>query len=365
MALTSEGIIFGDLLVNNEQVFIDFFKEHYKSKQSKIDNIILNLQIAIKQIKKAPENFEIFQRYWKEFQSVVLLNTKDLELIVGYRDQKSGKNLQISQIIKQSSVETSRGIETGNQIVKDAISINKAKKIEQVLSQHLNGFLNELYDHKMNVSEAEFLLQDYKKFLPKTNQSWKEVYQKAWYQIYYGSYERYFSGIGLGQAYDAYMNHIGNHHKNFYNYLSSGGQAGAANISYIKKSVYNEEGGIKGKFPQLLYDSLNHSSWYSGGDIIIVNPETLEVVYNIQLKTTSIMKNRIPTTFEIKLTKLSNFLTLFSNPKNSPDEKAKLLFQEFKRTVSNSLEFEQAPQVSLEDILKNLNTKRQLNIKIF
>jgi hypothetical protein len=36
-----------------------------------------------------------------------------------------------------------------------------------------------------------------------------------------------------------------------------------------------------GHFPELLNDSKNRIGWYTGGDIIIINPETLSVVYNI------------------------------------------------------------------------------------
>ena len=43
----------------------------------------------------------------------------------------------------------------------------------------------------------------------------------------------------------------------------------------ISISVYEQEGGIKGHFPQLLIDSKKHISWYTGGDIIIVDPKTM------------------------------------------------------------------------------------------
>jgi hypothetical protein len=48
----------------------------------------------------------------------------------------------------------------------------------------------------------------------------------------------------LGQAYDAFMNHIANHNQNVYNYLSSSGMQTNISDSDLdhKKSVWDEEG---------------------------------------------------------------------------------------------------------------------------
>jgi hypothetical protein len=51
----------------------------------------------------------------------------------------------------------------------------------------------------------------------------------------------------------------------------------------VKESVFTEEGGVsrQGNFPKLLHESKNTVSWYTGGDIIIVNPKDMSIAYNI------------------------------------------------------------------------------------
>ena len=80
------------------------------------------------------------------------------------------------------------------------------------------------------------------------------------------------------------MNHLANHNKQVYNYLVQSGLTNTTSLNVKEKSsVFIEEGGAKksGNFPRLLNESKNRTGWYTGGDIIIVNPETMSVVYNI------------------------------------------------------------------------------------
>jgi hypothetical protein len=107
---------------------------------------------------------------------------------------------------------------------------------------------------------------------------------RPWREPFYSS-NTYFMGLGLGKAYDAFMNHLANHNRAVYDYLSSSGLQD--NISPFnireKASVFKEEGGVtkNGNFPRLLKESNNNTGWYTGGDIIIINKETMAVVYNI------------------------------------------------------------------------------------
>jgi hypothetical protein len=51
----------------------------------------------------------------------------------------------------------------------------------------------------------------------------------------------------------------------------------------VSRTVFMEEGGVEkgSNFPRLLHESKNTTSWYSGGDIVIVNPKSMAVAYNI------------------------------------------------------------------------------------
>ena len=100
---------------------------------------------------------------------------------------------------------------------------------------------------------------------------------------------------------------------------------------------------MSGDFPKLLSDSLNTIGWYTGGDIVIVDPETMSVIYNIQLKTTQDTRvvegvEKFPAKFKIAVANLKKIINGSYDKKGneivspfsklSPQEKAKRLFEE-------------------------------------
>jgi hypothetical protein len=103
------------------------------------------------------------------------------------------------------------------------------------------------------------------------------------------------------------MNHVANHHHQVYDYLVKGGLTEPPVTIHKKGSVFHEEGGAEAQssFPRLLNESKNHTGWYTGGDIIIVDPKTMGVVYNIQLKTTT---EKNITVFAEKVAAIRNFI---------------------------------------------------------
>jgi uncharacterized membrane protein len=76
---------------------------------------------------------------------------------------------------------------------------------------------------------------------------------------------------------------------------------------------------------------INSIPWFAGGDIIIINNK-MEVVYNIQLKTTT---RNTQTVFSEKVTSLRTFLTNFTSLETVED-KAELLFNKFQNTIANT-----------------------------
>jgi hypothetical protein len=65
------------------------------------------------------------------------------------------------------------------------------------------------------------------------------------------------------------------------------------------------------------------------------------------------MKDRIPTSFDIRLNKLLTFLNSFRALHN-PRQKAEKLYQEFETTVSNSIELQSSLDNTVESLLKIL-----------
>lgn len=368
---TNQGIIFSDLLITNKEIFVDFFETYYLEKQQILDPIILNLnnvltQYQTKQVTAAMS--DSFKKAWKDFQKYVLLNTGDLQLLVAYRGYQ-GRDAQFSQIISQESVEGTvkgaYGINAGDDLIKDSMAFLKAKEVEQFLQLHLNGFLNQL-EKKINKTEA-YQLHRFHSYLLHNDFKVKDpphITGTPWRVPFYGtSASHYFSGRGLGQAYDAFMNHLANHNKQVYNYLA---QSGANNATILntkeKASVYVEEGGVNksGNFPRLLNESKNHTGWYTGGDIVIVNPETMSIVYNIQLKTTTANK---PSVFAEKVSDIRNFIGKFIDL--SPREKGEKLFDFFLTSASNKNDFNNKPQETIDALIADqLFKKTNIEIKL-
>ena len=280
-----EGIIFSDLFITNREMFVNFFEKYYLENKVQLDLIITKLNAVLteyqtKQVTAAMASS--FKAAWNEFQKYVLLNNQDLQLIVAYRGYQ-GKDAVFSQIVKQSDVEGvvngAYGINTGNDLIKDSMESLKAQQVEKFLQLHLNGFLNQL-EQKISKDEAKSL-HKYHQYLLHSDFQQKGVHitGQPWRTPFYGrSGSHFFGGQGLGQAYDAFMNHLGNYNKQVYDYLFSNGLAQNSTVlnTTEKNSVFHEEGGADrfGNFPRLLNESKNHVGWYTGGDIIIVNPKT-------------------------------------------------------------------------------------------
>ncbi len=402
---STEGIIFGDLFINNEETFINSFKEYYKKNQVNIDKTINNLSKILSQMKTqilTGEDQDKFLQAWEDFQKIVLLNNKDLELIVGYRYSDkddfystgiSNTEIKFSTIIDQSEATTQGKINAGHERVKQAINLSKqyetAQKVQNFLTRQSNDFIKTLYQ-PLDENIAKTLVEKNFDYIPSgwkagtpankkvnnnkikygiTKENYTPLIGKRWGEDIY--FPQYYSGQGLGQAYDAFMNHIANHHKQIYFYLTThGNKKNLEKINQLEEiikfhhsGVYNEEGGVGGNFPRLLYEATNKIGWFTGGDIVIVDPETMSVVYNIQLKTTSIINNRTPSAFSIAVADLKKIIKgedtsseddLGILSKLSPEEKAKVLFKQFKTSISNYSEFENKLE---ENIQQTINTQ--------
>ncbi len=387
MAVSTGGIIFADLFINSKADFVQYFTAYFEQNKTAINAAIQELETVLNNIKTKSlnkENAEAFHKAWKNFQQVVLLNTKDLELIVGYRAPGS-TSVEFSRIVNMAdATENTNLIRTGNEAVKQAMrwaeQSEKAQKAEKALQSHLNGFIGTLYS-KLSETEKDALIKQNFDAIPNR---WKKynlgtvLDGKRWQEVFY---EQYYSGQGLGKAYDAYMNHVANHHTALYSYLATSGAANTGNIPNMRHSVYNEEGGAGGHFPVLLNESLNTTGWYTGGDIVIVDPKTMEVVYNIQLKTTQDGvtkkgKEKTPKNFDIAIAKLKVFInggtikvgnnvsTLGPLSKLPANEKAERLFDLLYTNISNHNAFDGALQETINTIVKQGISAKAKNISI-
>ena len=372
MALGEIGIIFHDFFLDKD-TFLIIYKEYYQEKKIDIDNVVNKLLTLLNQYNKKNITSQMassFQSLWEQFQAQVLANKKPLQLLVAYRGDGSGTQAQFSQIINQEQVEESintkygytYGINTGNQLIKDSMQIIKAQKIEDFLRLHLSGLLTQLYSSID--SHTAWALHKYHSALlnkkySETNIKRQHLTGLPWYKIVYGEMPWV---AWQGNAYEAFFNHMAQHEPSLFNYLSSHGQNMMNNFKYNiqKKSVFIEEGGQEpdlGHFPQLMMGQINSIPWFAGGDIIIIN-EKLQVIYNIQLKTTG---EKNPTVFRENVVQLKNFLIKF-NSINSVEEKAKLLFDEFQNSIANSTIVDSLDKKIENEIITMI--RNELKIKI-
>lgn len=371
MALGEYGIIFHDLFVD-EDLFIPAFKSYYEEKRNDIEGTVSSLLLLLNRFDKKTVTKEMateFKEKWEQFQIEVLGNQQPLELLVAYRDNDFNRNnIQFSTIIDQKEVEETvntkhgykYGINSGNELITESFKIIQARGVEKFLQKHLGDLMNQLYYDKISRSNAE-KLHDYHSYLLPEKYSTpirskrQHITGLKWYQLFY-------QNMGFqqwqGNAYEAYFNHMAKHEPAIFDYLSKKGtkDINALNFQKQKKRVFVEEGGETynlGNFPKLMFGQQNSIAWYAGGDIVIINNKG-EVVYNIQLKTTT---SASKTVFEEKVVSLQKFLKNFVNAE-TVDEKAKLLFNNFKNTVANSQVVdklgESLRQTIEEDLIKKI-----------
>lgn len=374
----SKGVIFHDFFLS-EEIFIPLYRLYYEKKHELIDSTIQELLSLLTSSQFSDAKAvtfamaEQFQQLWENFQSIVLLNKNPLQLMVIYRgdeEEPSGMNAEFSTILDQKEVEDKiehhygrrvYGINTGNDIVKDQMKIIQARGVESFLQRHSSGLLNQLYSTiDTNVAEAlhKYHSDILREIYTTSNKSKRQhITGRPWHKIIYGNVQ---ADKWLGNAYEAYFNHMANHEPILFDYLSKHGQGIAATYSYsAQRSVFLEEGGDQqdlGNFPRLMMGQVNSIPWFAGGDIVIIN-DKLEVIYNIQLKTTT---RKSQTVFSEKIKQLRSFLISY-NSLDTIEEKAKLLFDNFQNTIANSTMVQQLDNNALPNTIKTIIKTLSIN----
>lgn len=385
----NEGIIFGDYFLD-EKTFVSLFKDYYENKKNEIDAIINNILVVLKEEeyvtiemvedKSVDKNFI---KLWEQFQKQVLLNQETiLDLLVIYRDDSRGENIEFSNIVKQKEVEKKGdkyyGISTANEIVKIKRRTKKAQQVEQFLRLHLSGFLKQLEGPPLNRSQARNLRSKHDELIKSKKNFVQQGYflddekerehftGKSWNELAYGDLEE---NKKLAQAHEAFLNHLAQYESYIFNYLKDKGIS-TDNLDTVikfqneKETVFLQHGVASrsvGTLPELLFTQQNPIPWYAGGDIIIVD-EQRRVIYNIQLKTTT--KKKL-TFFTEAIAKLRTFLKNFTK-EDDPEKKAKRLFQNFKNTIAGEIKQEISNEASktIDDIMKDIKEeiKKKYNI---
>lgn len=369
-----EGINFGDIMINNKELFIEIFNQHYQQNSTIINNSIVQLNSVLQGMGDivTETNAAAFNQAWENFRSIVLLLSNPQQLLVMYRGA-GGKVEQISDIVDQNEVmgsgslsmnqnKVTYGIKSGDLFKDELQSIAKASRVEEFLQEHVSDFIKKL-NTPISKEEARNLHSYHTKFLKmEYMEKGKHLSGKMWYQPFYRDKpSQFYGGQSMGQVYDAFMNHIANFKPFLYDALSKQNVAHipTTNLS-VRDDIFTEEGGVKksGNFPRLLHESKNNISWYSGGDIIIVSEKSMAVVYNIQLKSTG--KN-VQSVFGVRVAQLKEFILALQLVLGNPVRMAEVLYKHLLTKISNTNSFANATQEDVEQIIKQSLVNRSYN----
>lgn len=230
-------------------------------------------------------------------------------------------------------------------------SVYAAMDVQDYLNNHYKDLLKTLGDYCLNKNEAlamHQLLETRKSNLNNVNFHFTgSTYDK----IVFNSQNN-----AEGKRLDAFMNHVGKYNKILFSLMTMKRVTG--------KSLENidlDEHSFNSIFPRIdevqpwLLDSLNSSSWLSGGDIIVVD-DTGMVIYNIQLKSTGKGK-----TFDLASSRLFTLAEKMRQllEEDDPEQLAKTMFTQLKTSTAN--EFTRTEEFFKEKIYEEV--KKNLNLK--
>lgn len=366
------GTILGQYFINNKEKFIELYEEYFKGQnEEKIRQSARSLQRAMKVLmvyNNAPRiegnelstATEMFYKKYEEFEQLALGRPRGADTQIGFRD-KDGRYYQLSNITAEAygnfqeqwgKRRQNFGIQT-KELYSDSRRKGTALQMQNFILNHLNDMLSMLQNDIPNDAQYSDLCQRYSANLEHFKNRQNEMLTSNPWGYYLladasnpaGKYT--MTSQQSGQAYEAYFDHLANMHQWVYTFLAT---RGAVLPEYLDKisegdlntSVYAEEGGsltYTGDFPRLLFNARgNTTPWFASGDIVIVNPETGHVVYNIQLKTTKFHEN---SGFAQSVTKLNKFIEEFLAA-NTPTEMAELIWKDFQTSVTGTTPSTQA-----------------------
>lgn len=271
--MSYEGAMLGGYLLP-EQEFILLMEELLKERDSMIQNSLNQTlkYINNKQIKEAYSEWNIF------FTQVLKNPTTSLLAIVNFYSSTNQTWTFIDD--EENALMKSGGMLNIKEVEEDL----KREYTSSILTKHLSNLFKEVSKEVMENDEIQYLYalkksDIYKQLNPIKYGTGVYIYKKA---IYGELKETYYRG----KVADAYLNHLGANHWDLLDKFSKTGQL--TSIDNLKnKSVKQEERAVHSlNFVKLLMASMNRTSWYTGGDLIVTGTNG-KVLANIQIKTSA------------------------------------------------------------------------------
>ncbi len=368
----AEGIIFGGYILN-EQEFLSVFEDWYKEKHAQLKQ---DLQVKI--INRIEQMIHISERMNSKGQTVASVRrvkgkydaqqiylawesiTRDyfgndgVTLIAAAKFGNDSfmwtNNISESEVINASGINIrKKGLDELNNRMKDFESIYAAQDVQDFLNAHYQDLLRVLGSYTLDTQEAlamHALLEARKSVLNNADFS----FTGATYDNIIFNSQRNAEGKRL----DAFMNHVGQYNNQLFSAMKTN-TLNAAQVRNLQLDDHSFEK-IFPNYPRTqpwLLDSLNNTSWLSGGDIVVVNDQGA-VIYNIQLKSTGKGK-----TFDVAASFLLSFAHDMIKLIDAEDPKAlaTLMYNRLKTNSAN--DFQRADDFlesqAYEMVRRNLN----------
>lgn len=289
------------ILANNDILSKTEFEEFINPilDERLLHNLNLRLNSILKFIKR--EQIKEAYKEWESLQRNILQN-KDyaVSLLFIENIDSENKNYQFKYATKEYDILSDRGKLTR---ISNLMKVAYQESIQEQINEHLSEFITDI--STKTISDIELIRDIFKSkyhdIKHNASEARWDTHDWSYKNIVYGR-----NPVWQGNATDAFMNHMAHLHVQIL-----AGNMPTEQQNLFAQSVWNEE---KDNIFKLLADSLNHTSWITGGDIIIKYQGQL---FNIQLKTGQILKNsskrRRRIGGKLKITELTNLIITLKN----------------------------------------------------
>ena len=356
------GILFGGYLLSEDnfiEIFQDFYAQKGEELKTRLKEDILKKASQFNTRKrgggvtktfaidlKKNKASEIYADWLKIFTE--LFGNDEVTIIAGVKfgstEFKWTNNLNERRFVNERGIGVTKANlkNIANNFEKEGSEIDAlfaAEELNKIINDHYSDMIKTLDTFSLSSEDAQLLhiLLSYRQ--SKLRAKDKEHYTgKTYDEIIFASQQN-----AEGKKLDAFMNHIGQFHVQLFYLLSKGtissdeitpeAQADVKSGEFLE---YFQNSPIPAQ--KWLLDSLNSTSWLSGGDIVVTDKNG-KVVFNIQLKTTGTKYGK---TFSLATSRLATFakemVDLMDNVDVDSVELAKNLFEMLKIEAASNID---------------------------
>lgn len=265
MAVLEGAMLGGTFLPEKE--FKDIIKEYFDNT----DNV-KKIRIKLSKILSDTDNIKTLYDKVEEIETELFKNPTVSLLLITNLKSTEGEYEQYQKSQEGKVVKEGGGLSYLEATKKSLIQ----QKYSQYLSEHLIELINYVELTELSNEEIKKYFHDNKFSSVKTKgeMGTRARENRSLMYIIYGNKTL---DKRRGQIADAFLNHLGNLHKNLF---GNGIKNLEMNLSPFSQSVVQEEGD---NLIQILIDSTNSAGQQTGGDLILLDNN--KVIANIQLKT--------------------------------------------------------------------------------